>query len=46
LKERKLNLAEQGFGNHAMRVIAKIVKNNDQFSSLVKIITIYSTGST
>ena len=35
LKERQLNFSEQGFGNHSMRVIAKIIKNNEQFSSLV-----------
>ena len=29
LKERYLNLAEQGFGNHSMKVIARIIKNNE-----------------
>lgn len=31
----KLNLADMGLGDNSLKVVAKIVKNNDYFSSLV-----------
>ena len=32
---RKLNLADMGFGDNSLKVVAKIIKNNEFFSVLV-----------
>ena len=32
LRPNKLNLADSGIGDHSIKIICKIIKNNTQFS--------------
>ncbi len=44
LRERRLNLAGQGLGNHSIKVVASILKNNEQFAQVVSNISYYQNN--